>query len=94
MAVLVPWILTLKDTGVNVNLSTIDLNSEEYKGTSISLPHPVLVVKGKRCLENHYYQIEVTNFVGISTKSIKSKRKKIHSHFLLSCLLAEEQTTE
>lgn len=71
----------------------IDLNTEEYKGTSISLPHPVLVVKGKRCLENHCFQIEVTNFVGISTKSIKSKIKKIHSHFLLCCLIVEEQTT-
>lgn len=42
----------------------IDVCAEEYKGTTISLPHPVLVLNQKSQLENNSYQITVKNFVG------------------------------
>lgn len=63
----------------------IDPNSEEYKGTLISLPHPVLVIKEKWRAIDHCFKIEVTNFVGISTKLIKGKTFRVfffHSHWL------------
>lgn len=50
--------------------TTLDENAEEYRGTSHSVPHPVLVVRLKKHLKNNMYQIEVQNFVG-------SRRKKI-----------------
>ncbi|XP_056017067.1 neuronal cell adhesion molecule-like [Ostrea edulis] len=48
----------------------IDLNSEDYRGTSNSLPQPKLVVKRKKLMENHSFQIKVTNFIGTNTNLI------------------------
>lgn len=48
-------------------------NSEEYKGTSNSLPHPVLVLKQRELLEKQCFLIEVDNFVGKSVKEILCK---------------------
>lgn len=48
----------------------LDINDEKYKGTLCSLPQPELVVKQKECLETHFFQIEVYNFIGSSTKII------------------------
>lgn len=42
----------------------IDESDEEYKGTTNSLPHPVLVLNQKHQLENNSYQLTVKNFVG------------------------------
>lgn len=42
----------------------IDINAEEYEGTTVTLPHPVLFVKQKDQLENNCFRIEVTNFIG------------------------------
>lgn len=42
----------------------VDVNAEEYKGTTSSLPDPVLVLNNTNELENNSYQITVTNFVG------------------------------
>lgn len=47
----------------------IDCNGEDYKGTIVTIPHPVLVGK-KSHLENYNYQIEVTNFFGCTVKQI------------------------
>lgn len=48
----------------------IDVNTEEYKGTSNSLPHPVLVVNSKKHLEDNCFLIEVSNFVGSTKETI------------------------
>lgn len=50
----------------NDTFTPIDVNAEVYKGTSNSLPCPVLVVKQKKSSENKCFQIEVYNFVGRS----------------------------
>lgn len=42
----------------------IDVDAEEYRGTTNYLPHPKLVVKDRNLLENNCFQIEVSNFVG------------------------------
>lgn len=42
----------------------IVVNAEEYKGTTNSLPDPVLVLNNRNELKNNSYQITVTNFVG------------------------------
>lgn len=50
-------------------------STEEYKGTSNSLPRPVLVLKQRELLENKCFLIEVDNFVGKSVKEILCKNK-------------------
>lgn len=54
----------------NDTFTPIDVNAEVYKGTSNSLPCPVLVVKQKKLSENKCFQIEVYNFVGRSITKI------------------------
>lgn len=51
----------------------LDVYAAEYQGSTNSLPHPKLVVKGKDQLEKNCYQIEVTNFVGSTVKEISGK---------------------
>lgn len=51
----------------------IDIYAEEYKGTSIILPHPVLVVNRNSLLDNHSFQIEVKNVIGSCRKSFPGK---------------------
>lgn len=53
----------------------INVNAEEYKGSSRSLPQPVLVVKQRELLENFNFQIEVQSFVGKCKKTIHGKKK-------------------
>lgn len=53
----------------------INVNAEEYKGSSCSLTHPVLVVKQRELLEHFNFQIEVRSFVGTCTKTIQGKIK-------------------
>lgn len=47
---------------------------EEFKGTSHTLPHPVLVVNPKTNLENYCFQIEVRNFIGSCKKITPGKK--------------------
>lgn len=49
----------------------IDVSAEEYKWTTNSLPHPVLVLNQKSQLNNNSYQITVRNFVGSTVFSGK-----------------------
>lgn len=49
----------------------IDINADDYKGTSISLPYPVLVVKKSEQLQTSCFQIEVRNYIGSCKKSIR-----------------------
>lgn len=55
--------------------SLIDVNVAEYKGTSNSLPCPVLVVTKKELLENQRFHIKVENFIGSTIKEIFGKNK-------------------
>lgn len=58
---LVQWSLKEKHTNV---FKPIDVNAEKFKGTSIYLPHPVLVASHLDNLERYCFQIEVRNFIG------------------------------
>lgn len=62
-------------SGNNSDMFTIlDENAEEYKGSSHSLLHPVLVVRQKEQLKSNIYQIEVQNFIGGRRKKIPSMK--------------------
>uniref|UniRef100_A0A8W8J3T1 DZIP3-like HEPN domain-containing protein n=1 Tax=Magallana gigas TaxID=29159 RepID=A0A8W8J3T1_MAGGI len=60
----------------------IDVNAKEYKGTSNSLPHPVLVVEQKEEIQKQHFYIQVDNFVGSSKIEI-SKNAEILSETAL-----------
>lgn len=53
-------------------LEPIDINAEEYKGSTNCLPRPVLVLRGKDQLENKCFKIKVTNFVGSNVTDVIS----------------------
>lgn len=63
----VQWNMKDKKSG---SLQQINVNADEYKGTSTSLPRPMLVVKHKETLENYSFQIEVENVIGFTEKVI------------------------
>uniref|UniRef100_A0A8W8NTZ8 Ig-like domain-containing protein n=1 Tax=Magallana gigas TaxID=29159 RepID=A0A8W8NTZ8_MAGGI len=48
----------------------LDVNAEEYQGSTNSLPRPKLVLIDKNYLKRNIYQIIVTNFVGSTVKDI------------------------
>lgn len=48
----------------NDKFTPIDVNTKKYKGSSIALPHPLLVINQTNDLENNSFQIEVKNFIG------------------------------
>lgn len=50
----------------------IDINAEEYKGTTVTLPNPVLCLRQKDQEEN-CFQIEVTNFIGKTWQNVSGK---------------------
>lgn len=62
------WKVKIKDAST---FTPIDVNAEEYKGSSNSLPCPVLVIRQTE-LENQYH-LEVNNFVGSTIKEINGK---------------------
>lgn len=64
------WKVKRKDDDL---FSPIDVNAEEYKGTSNSLPCPLLVVKKNELLESQQFCIEVHNFVGSQIQVISGK---------------------
>lgn len=53
----------------------ININSKEYKGTTVSFPHPLLVVRQSDQLEKTSYKIEVINFIGKTVQSIPGKKQ-------------------
>lgn len=63
----VQW--TVKDEATG-DWAPIDVNSEEYRGTTDSLPQPILVVKRKERIKMHSFQITVKNFIGTKRKLI------------------------
>lgn len=52
----------------------IDINAEEYDGTTVTFPHSVLVVRLRDQLEKNCYQIEVTNFIGKIMQTISGRK--------------------
>lgn len=52
------------------SFKVIDIHAAEYKGTSDTLPNPVLVIKQSEQLQTHCFQIEVQNFIGSCKKTI------------------------
>lgn len=63
----VQWTMAEKN---NNSFEVIDVSVEDYKGTSNSLPHPVLVINHSKQLQTHLFQIEVRNFIGSCKKII------------------------
>lgn len=49
----------------------INVNAAEYKGTSNTFPHPVLVIKHVEKMENYRFEIEVKNLIGKVKKKIQ-----------------------
>lgn len=66
----VQWIAKSKDDN---NCTPIDIYTEEYKGSTVSFPHPVLVVRQRGQLDKKCFQIEVTNFIGKTVQEISGK---------------------
>lgn len=66
----VQWSMKDKKSGT---LQQINVNADEYKGTSNSFPRPMLVVKHKETLENYRFRIEVENVIGFTEKVIPGK---------------------
>lgn len=60
----------------------VDVNAKEYKGTSNSLPHPVLIVEQKEEIQKQHFYIQVDNFVGSSKTEISSMKKSFCKDFL------------
>lgn len=60
-------------TKYDEHYTPIDINTEEYEGTTVSFPHPVLVVRQKDQLEKNCFRIEVTNFIGKTVHEISGK---------------------
>lgn len=69
----VQWSSKNKD---DEHYTPIDINTEEYEGTTVSFPHPVLVVRQKNQLEKNCFKIEVTNFIGKTVHEISGKKAK------------------
>lgn len=69
----IQWSTKSKD---DENFTHIDINSKEYEGTTVSFPHPVLVVRHRDQLEKNSFKIEVTNFIGNTVQEIPGKKVK------------------
>lgn len=70
----VEWFAKNKD---DESLTPIDIYTEEYKGSTVSFPHPVLVVRQRGQVEKKCFRIEVTNFIG---KTVQDISGKLHLH--------------
>lgn len=51
----------------------IDINAEEYKETTVTFPHPLLVLSRRDQLEKYCFQIEVKNCIGKTRHEISGK---------------------
>lgn len=69
---------------------SIDENLEEFKGTSSTLPQPVLVFKPKNDLHTYCFQIEVHNFIGSCIKIFPGRNylrvKFIKNEIICNCI--------
>lgn len=64
----VQWSMEDKKSGTSGTLQQINVNAEEYKGTSNSFPRPVLVVKHNESFKNYSFRIQVENVIGFTEK--------------------------
>lgn len=64
------------------SFTPVDVNAEYYKGTSNSLPCPVLVFKQKQKELTHFFRIAVTNSVGTSYKMIQGNIKLSEKYYI------------
>lgn len=48
----------------------VNVNADEYKGTSNSFPSPMLVVKHNESLENYSFRLKMENVIGFTEKVI------------------------
>lgn len=67
----IQWNAKSKDDGT---FTPIDINAKEYKGTTVSFPNSLLVVRQSDKQEKTCYTIEVTNFIGKAVQDISSKK--------------------
>lgn len=65
------WSAKVNDDDI---FTPIDMNAEEFKGTTVYLPHPVLVVNQGNQLENYTFKIEVNSFVGSTIEVFSGKK--------------------
>lgn len=63
----VKW--SIKENGSD-NFQPINVNAVEYKGTTTTFPHPVLVIKYLEKLKNSIFTIEVKNRIGEVNRKI------------------------
>lgn len=65
---LVQWRKTEKNSD---RFQPINVNAEEFQGSSCLFPHSVLVIKQRKQLENFTFQIKIKNFVGTRKMTIQ-----------------------
>lgn len=72
----------------------INANADEFKGSSCSFPHPVLVVKQREQLENFDFQIKIKNFIGTCKKTIQGIRSTcilyIYTYVHYVCIIVKD----
>lgn len=89
----IQWSAKSKDDD---SFKPVDINAEEYKGTTVSFPHPVLVVTQKNQLNKKRHQIAVTNFIGKTVQDISGKKQYliqlivIKNHEQMVCILEKK----
>lgn len=69
---LVQWSAKCKNEDI---FKPIDINAEEYKGTTVSFPHPVLVVRKADMVDKLCFRLDVTNFIGKTKYEISGKKQ-------------------
>jgi hypothetical protein len=57
------------------DFEVVDTTDPMYKGTTAALPRPKLVWNGYRTEQLEFFQLEVLNFVGSSSKSTQGMSK-------------------
>lgn len=57
----------------------INVNAAEYKGTSNTYPHPVLVIKHVEKMENCSFAIKVKNLIGQAKKRIPGNEELVQN---------------
>lgn len=69
-------------------LEPIDVNAEEYRGSTNCLPHPVLALRGKDQLKKKCFKLKVTNFVGSTVLDVISGKCVLICNIFMSTLFS------
>lgn len=78
---------------ISDNFQPVIVSDVEYKGTTTTFPHPVLVIKHPETLKNCIFKIEVKNRIGEVNRKIQGKNVGFRNipfitvYFLLHILL-------